>query len=276
MNPRALAAWSAAALVVALGTTNPWYRGLVALAAAALLARHALPGARLRPLSMLVLAAVGGTTLLNPLVGHVGDDVLFTLPPGLPVLGGPVTLEGAVFGAVAGLGIAAAVLAVAPLSLAVESHDLVNALPNLLSRTGAAVSASLNLVPGIARGYTAIREAQLMRGWRPGGPLSWGEVLVPTLLTALEDSVQLAEAMEARAYGSGPRTSFAKPAWSTRDTLVVAGSVASAAAFLVGRALGAAADWHAYPSLTVPQLDLPLLAACLLLFLPVALAPRWR
>ena len=275
MNPRALAAWSAAALVVALGTTNPWYRGLVALAAAALLARHALPGARLRPLLGLVLAAVVGTTLLNPLVGHVGEDVLFTVPPALPVLGGPVTLEGAVFGAVAGLGIAAAVLAVAPLSLAIESHDLVNALPDPLSRTGAAVSASLNLVPGIARGYTAIREAQLMRGWRPAGPFGWGEVLVPTLLTALEDSVQLAEAMEARAYGSGRRTNFAKPAWSGRDHVILAGAAAAAVAFLAGRALGAAADWHAYPSLTAPQLDLPLLAACLLLFLP-ALARRWR
>jgi energy-coupling factor transport system permease protein len=274
MNPRALAAWSAAALVVALGTTNPWSRGLVALAAIALLARHSLPGARVRPLLSLVLVALAGTTVINPLVGHVGDDVLVTLPPGIPVLGGPVTLEGIAFGAVAGLGIAAAVLAVAPLSLAVESHDLVNALPDLLSRTGAAVSASLNLVPGIARGYTAIREAQVMRGWRPRGLLSWGEVLVPTLLTALEDSVQLAEAMEARAYGSGRRTSFVRPAWNGRDTLVFAGAAAAAAAFLVGRALGAAADWHAYPSLTVPQLD-PLLLACLLLFLP-ALTPRWR
>jgi energy-coupling factor transport system permease protein len=99
-------------------------------------------------------------------------------------------------------------------------------------------------------------------------------VLVPTLLTALEDSVQLAEAMEARAYGSGRRTSFVRPAWNGRDTLVFAGAAAAAAAFLVGRALGAAADWHAYPSLTVPQLD-PLLLACLLLFLP-ALTPRWR
>jgi energy-coupling factor transport system permease protein len=275
MNPRALAAWSAAALVVALGTTNPWYRGLVALAAAALLARHALPGARLRPLLALVLVSVAVTTVLNPLVGHVGEDVLFTLPAGLPVLGGPVTLEGTVFGGVVGLGIAAAVLAVAPLSVVVESHDLVNALPNVLSRTGAAVSASLNLVPGIARGYSAIREAQLMRGWRPGGPLSWGEVLVPTLLTALEDSVQLAEAMEARAYGSGPRTSYARPAWTARDTLVVVAAGAAAAGFLIGRALGAAADWHAYPALTVPGLDPAVFAACLLLFFP-ALAPRWR
>ena len=260
---------------MALGTTNPWYRGLVALAAAALLARWALPGARLRPLLGLVVAAVAGAAILNPLVGHVGDDVLFTLPPALPVLGGAVTLEGAVFGLVAGLGIAAAVLAVAPLSLAVESHDLVNALPDQLHRTGAAISASLNLVPGLARGYTAIREAQVMRGWRPGGPLTWGEVLVPTLLTALEDSVQLAEAMEARAYGSGPRTSFSKPAWRRRDSLAVAGAAVAVTVFLLGRALGLAADWHAYPSLTAPELDLPVLAACLLLFVP-ALGRRWR
>jgi len=261
---------------VALGTTNPWYRGLVALAAAALLARRALPGARVRPLLRLVVAAVAGAAILNPLVGHVGEDVLVTLPPALPVLGGPVTLEGAVFGLVAGLGIAAAVLAVAPLSLAVESHDLVNALPDQLNRTGAAVSAALNLVPGLARGYAAIREAQVMRGWRPGGPLTWGEVLVPTLLTALEDSVQLAEAMESRAYGSGRRTSFSKPRWRLQDSLVVAAAGVAVSVFVAARALGAAADWHAYPSLTVPELDLPVLAAGLLLFVPALIPASGR
>lgn len=259
--------------MVALGTTNPAYRGVVALAGLALLLRGRLPGARLRPLAAVLAFGWVAAVVLNGLLGHLGQDVLFSLPPWIPVLGGPVTVEAAAYGAGAGLGIVAATLAVAPLSLCVESHDLVNALPSFFARTGAAVSASLNLVPGVARSYSAIREGQQFRGWRPGGPAAWGEVLVPTLLTAIEDSVQLAEAMEARAYGSGPRTSFAAPGWRRQDTLLALSAALVAAAFLAARQLGLAADWHAYPALTAPALDPLPLAACLLLFIP---AVRWR
>jgi energy-coupling factor transport system permease protein len=273
MNPRALAAWSLAGLVVALGTTNPYYRGLVALAGAALLLRRSRPGARLRPLFLLLVGATLGAALLNPLLSHIGDDVLFSLPGWIPVAGGPITAEAAVFGLVAGLGIVASVLAVAPLSLAIESHELINALPRVLERTGTAVSASLQLVPGIARSYTAIREGQLLRGWKPGGPAAWGEVLVPTLLTAIEDSVQLAEAMEARAYGSGLRTSFAVSAWRASDTALVLSAAAVGGGFLLARALGAGGDWHVYPRLAAPELEPALVALGMLLFLP---AVRWR
>jgi energy-coupling factor transport system permease protein len=276
VNPRALAAWSLAGLVVALGTTNPYYRGLVALAGIALLRSRARPEARLRPLFLLLLSAAVGAALLNPLLSHLGDDVLFSLPGWIPVAGGPITAEAAVFGLVAGLGIVASALAVAPLSLAIESHELINALPRFLDRTGTAVSASLHLVPGIANSYTAIREGQLLRGWRPGGPAAWGEVLVPTLLTAIEDSVQLAEAMEARAYGSGPRTSFTVAHWRTSDTVLLLASVAVAGGFLLARALGAGGDWHAYPRLTAPELQPFLLALCLLLFVPALPWPNRR
>ena len=256
-----------------MGTTNPYYRGLVALAGVALLLSRARPGARLRPIFLLLLGAAAGAALINPLLSHVGDDVLFSLPAGIPVAGGPITAEAAVFGLVAGLGIVASALAVAPLSLAIESHELINALPRFLERTGTAVSASLHLVPGIARSYTAIREGQLLRGWKPGGPAAWGEVLVPTLLTAIEDSVQLAEAMEARAYGSGPRTSFTVSRWAASDTALLLAAAAVAGGFLLARALGAGGDWHAYPRLALPELQPFLLALCLLLFLP---AVQWR
>ena len=245
----------------------------MALAGLALLLARRRPGRSLRPLLGVLGVALVTASVLNALLGHLGEDVLLTLPAGIPVIGGTVTVGGLLFGLDAGLGIAAAGLAVAPLSLAVESHDLVNALPRLLERTGAAISASLNLVPGISRGFTAIREGQQLRGWRPGGPGSWGEVLVPTLLTAIEDSVQLAEAMEARAYGSGPRTSFGQARWRAADTVLVAASAVVAAGFLLARQQGLAGDWHAYPGLSLPDLQPAPLLLCLLLFLP---ALRWR
>src|SRR5665811_724175 len=134
-----------------------------------------------------------------------GAHAFLALPAGIPVLGGPLTIEAVLFGASTGVGIAAAVLAAAPLSLVLLPNSLVDALPSGLARTGAAIGTALNLIPGIARSATEIRDAQRMRGWRSRRLREWPDLAVPVVLTALEGSITLAEAMEARGYGSGVR-----------------------------------------------------------------------
>jgi energy-coupling factor transport system permease protein len=274
MNPRALAAGSASCLVLALGTTNPVYRALaLAMTLTVLLAtarRRQAVGALAVGLGVLTLFAGA----LNALLAHVGADVLFELPAWLPGLGGVVTLEGLAAGVVAGLGLAAAIAAVAPLSLSQEPHELIDALPAALNRTATALAASINFVPAITRSFTAVHEAQLMRGWRPRGPRSWGDVVVPVVLTAIEDSIQLAESMEARAFGSGPRSHFALRRWTPLDVATVFGALAAAGVFVASRLAGWAADWAPYPYLTAPDFSPPVIAASLLLLVPVA--SRWR
>ena len=56
---------------------------------------------------------------------------------------------------------------------------------------------------------------------------------MPVVLTAIEDSVLLAEAMEARGFGAGRRTSYATTTWTRRDVppinpILVAGCLALA------------------------------------------------
>jgi energy-coupling factor transport system permease protein len=274
MHPRALAAWSASCLVLALGTTNPAYRALALIAALAVGFAIARSGEALRRLVLGLALLTLATGLLNTLVAHVGADVIFELPGWVPGIGGPLTLEGLVAGLAAGLGLAAAVAAVAPLSLGSQAHELVDALPAALNRTGSALAASFNLVPAVARSFTAVHEAQRMRGWRPGGPRSWGEIVLPVVLTAIEDSIQLAESMEARAFGSGPRSHFVVRRWTGLDVAVALGAAAAALVFVGARVTGLASDWEPYPFLTLPAVDPLVAAAALLLFLPVA--SRWR
>src|SRR5437868_5394005 len=184
MNARAVAAWSAACLFVALSTTNPAYRASVLGATlAALLAspRHA----RARPLLIFVVLAGALGTLLNLVVSHVGTTVMFELPDGIPAIGGPYTVEALAFGASTGVTLAAAALAVAPFSLQLGPEEILDALPGFLSRTGSALTASLNLVPAVGASFVAVTEAQRLRGWRPRGPRSWAEVVVPVVLTAI-------------------------------------------------------------------------------------------
>jgi energy-coupling factor transport system permease protein len=268
VNARALGAWSAAGLVLAVATPNPAFRLLIALAGLALVGFRARRDVHRRGLALFLLFAVLGSAAFNFVLAHAGDDVVLSVPGWVPALGGPLTLEALAFGLAAGIGMAAAVLVVAPFSVCLEPHQVVDALPRALQRTGTTLSASLNLVPAMARSYVAIQEAQRMRGWKPS-LRSLPEVMVPTVLTAMEDSIQLAEAMEARAYGSGPRTTFEPETWGWRETVVAACAAGAVALFL----LLPPPAWFAYPGLTMPRLEPAAVIACLLLLAPVLL---WR
>jgi energy-coupling factor transport system permease protein len=272
MNARAVAAWSACCLFVVLSTTNPVYKVLVLAAAVSVLAA----GAGLRRIrALLVAVLLIGTfaTLLNFVSAHLGATVLFGLPAQIPALGGPYTLEAMVFGTVGGITIAAAILSAAPFSLVLDSHEVMDALPAPLSRTGVAIAASLNLVPAVATSFIQVTDAQRLRGWEPRGPRSWMEVVVPVVLTTVEGSIQLAESMEARGFGSGARTTLTPHSLRRSDWLVVAASGVALGAFAVARATGWAADWFPYPTLTLPTIHPVPIAACLLLLTPVLV---WR
>jgi energy-coupling factor transport system permease protein len=271
VNARAVAAWSACSLFVILSTTNPVYKVIVLAAAVSVLAAAGLR--RIRALLVAVLFIGTFATLLNFVSAHLGATVLFALPSQIPALGGPYTLEAMVFGAVGGITIAAAILSAAPFSLLLDSHEVMDALPAPLSRTGVVIAASLNLVPAVATSFIQVTDAQRLRGWKPRGPRSWMEVVVPVVLTSVEGSIQLAESMEARGFGSGARTTMASHALRRSDWLVVAASGVALAAFAVARATGWAADWFPYPTLTLPTIHPVPIAACLLLLAPVLV---WR
>jgi energy-coupling factor transporter transmembrane protein EcfT len=268
ISTRALAAWSAAGLVIALSTSNPIYRAVVLLCALNLLLARGRRGSG----SRLLIAGIGiaalVATLVTLLLSHTGTHVLLRLPGAIPAIGGPLTLEALAFGLSTGLGIAAAMMAVAPLTLISQPHELVDALPPALARTGAAIGAALNLIPGTVRSAAEIRDAQRMRGWRARRVVDWPAVAVPVVLTAIEGSLTLAEAMESRAYGAAARTHFGIQVWSRFDTVVAASALLAAAAFLGLTLSGAAPGWFPFPVLTAPAVNVPAVLCCALLVLP--------
>jgi len=272
VSARAVAAWSIACMFIALFSTNPGYKILVLAAALTALAAH-VGLRRLRRLATGVGLIAAFDALLNFVSAHVGGTVLFVLPDWLPAVGGPYTLEALGFGIANAITIAALIFSAAPFSLMLQPQDVLDALPGALSRTGSAIAASMNLVPSVANSFAEVSEAQRLRGWKPRGPRSWAEVVVPVVLTSAESSIQLAESMESRGFGAGPRTSFYHPAFNRNDWWLVAASAAAVAGFVIAHAAGSAADWYAYPLLTAPSIALPGVAACLLLFTPVV---TWR
>src|SRR5579864_5142638 len=268
MNARAVAAWSAACLFITLATSNPAYKAVVLAAALSALAAGA--GRRNTRRVLVGVALIASFAIvLNFVSAHLGTTVLFALPATLPGVGGAYTLEALASGAAGGLTIAAAILAAAPFSVILRSHDVMDALPSALARTGTAIAASLNLVPTFATSFSEVMEAQRLRGWRPRGPRSWAEVVVPVVLTSVEGSIQLAESMEARAFGSGGRTSMQAVKLGRRDWFVIGASALAILLFVGAHAAGWAADWAPYPTLSPPAVDVRPLLACLLLFAPV-------
>jgi energy-coupling factor transport system permease protein len=269
MSSRAFAAWSAAALVVVLTSTNPVYRALVLLVALNVLLGLRRADAPLGPLFIVVGVAGLVAALLNAALSHTGAHVLFTVPEPFPVIGGPVTAEALVYGADVALGIAAAVLAIAPLSRVLYPHDLIDAFPRQLQRTAALTGAALNLVPAVARNAVAINEAQRMRGSGGTRLRDWHAVAAPVVLSALDDSLQLAEAMDARGFGSGPRTCYSTTRAGRAGAAVIACALAAVALIVVARLTGGAPDWYPFPVATMPAVAVMPVLACLLLAAPL-------
>jgi energy-coupling factor transport system permease protein len=269
VNARALAVWSAAALLVVLSSTNPAYRVLVLLVALNVLLRLRRLDAPLRPLLILVAVAGVVAIIVDTALSHTGVHPLVTVPQQVPGLGGPITAEAILYGLDVAIGLAAAVLCVAPLSRVLHPHDLIDAFPTPLQRTAALVGAALNLVPGVARSAVAISEAQRMRGG-PGTRLrDWHSVAAPVVLSALDDSLQLAEAMEARGFGNGARSRYSTTRIDLASAAVLACAVAAAALTVAARVTGALVDWYPFPTATVPDVAVLPVIACLLLAAPL-------
>ena len=200
LNARAWLVWIAAALLVAMLATNPLYLVIVLLCAAIVRAGFGAGGTSL-PVWRFGVTVVAFSTVYNALLTHFGDTVLVTLPRALPLVGGPVTLEAAAFGATRGLALWALFAVVAVLNDVVSPYELVRLTPRFLRSAGLVVSIMLAFVPQTIKSLRQVREAQAIRGHRLRGVRDLTALLVPLMTDSLEKAVQLAEAMEARGYG---------------------------------------------------------------------------
>ncbi|MEI2690287.1 MAG: energy-coupling factor transporter transmembrane component T [Anaerolineae bacterium] len=197
--------WLGAAIVALSLTRNPFYLALLLLCIAAvsraLRSRTETPALPL-PLLRLALFIVALSALFNAATAHFGQTVLFTLPAGIPLLGGPVTLEALVFGAINGLVLVGFLAAFNVLYQALPTHALIRMIPRALFPVAVVVSIAISFVPATLEQFYQIRDAQRMRGHQVRGLRDGLPLLMPLLVGGLERALQLAEAMTARGYGS--------------------------------------------------------------------------
>jgi energy-coupling factor transport system permease protein len=142
------------------------------------------------------------STFFNVLTAHVGQTVLFALPGNWPLIGGPFTLEAALYGFLNGLRLIALLSFFMTFNTIVPVSQLTGLVPGALHETALVVLIAITFVPETIRQFKRIRDAQSIRGHRLSGIRAWRPIVIPLLITALERALNLAETMVARGYGS--------------------------------------------------------------------------
>lgn len=206
LDARSWLAWGLTAMVVASTTRNPLYLALLGLITAVVgTARGSdqadAPRAILSPLRFATLA-IPFSAFFNALMVQTGETSLFRLPDWLPLIGGVITLEGLAFGALSGLVLTVIFSAFSVFNQMTAVHDLVGLAPRAFHEAGVVISIALTFVPQTIRSLGRIRQAQAVRGHRLRGLRDWPPIVVPLLVSGLERSMGLAEAMVARGYGA--------------------------------------------------------------------------
>ena len=222
-NPLAWCAWAIAALAAAFIDRSPFLQALLLL----VVINGWLPyrGRRGSMYWKVGAALAVVPVLFSAALSRFGHHPLFTLPP-IPIIGGAWTWEAVACGASTGVALLLTVAVFGLLPSTVRSADLLSLLPQPLYRAGTAVALSLAFAPKTAASFQAIREARRLRGHRTGWRSAPG-LLVPLLLTTLEQALQYGESLDARGYGSGRRSRYQPLRWSGRDATAIAASLAA-------------------------------------------------
>lgn len=195
--------WLLAAAVLVMMTRNPLYTLILLLAVKLVDMVCARPDAAFKlPLLRIGAVLLLLATLFNALFVHVGSTVLFRIPSGWPWVGGPVTVEAAVYGAVNGLMLLTLLALFTTFNNIVTTGELVRFAPRALRDLAVVVLIAITYMPETMNQLKRIREAQAIRGHRVQGIGDWRPVLIPLLIGGLERAMSVAEAMVARGYGS--------------------------------------------------------------------------
>lgn len=202
-DPRAWAVWLLAGTVLTMSTRNPLYLLLllaISRVVDAVCARPMSP--RMLPFWRMSITIILFSVLFNMLMAHAGNTVLLRLPENWWLIGGPITLEAAVYGFVSGLSLVTLLSFFLAFSRIVPPHRLIQLAPRALHELGLVTLIALTFLPQTIQQQRRIREAQAIRGRQLNGFAGLRPVVIPLLVAALERSLNLAETMVSRGFGA--------------------------------------------------------------------------
>ncbi len=204
--------WLINTIIFILSTRNPIYLSLVLIALFVLGDRKAKVqhrktwiGLNLRFLISMVLIS----SLVNGLFTHLGQTKLFHFPSNWLLIGGDITLESLIYGVINGLIIGSLYLSFNILNLALSVKQLSRLIPRAFHPIGMTATLALTFFPSIQQRAREIKEAQMIRGNPMKKMSDWLPILLPLIVTSLEDAIILSESMTSRGFHAVPSRNHA-------------------------------------------------------------------
>jgi len=211
MNPLSKLVWGVGILVLSLIFNHPLYV-LLLLAAVLFLVLLARVWREWSSAMRLALWLGISIIVINALVSYHGSHVLLEAPFTLPVIGTPkITVEAIAFGAVMALRLFVIISTFVLINLTVHPDEIMAILLKLKFPYKSVLITSLatRFMPCLIEDIGRIGDAYRARGLELDTG-SWlariknrAQIILPLLANSLEKAVQIAEAMEARAFGTG-------------------------------------------------------------------------
>ncbi|TJY38944.1 energy-coupling factor transporter transmembrane protein EcfT [Cohnella pontilimi] len=223
------------------------------------------------------LSALLFLLVLNPLVSHRGRTVLFYWGDI------PITLESVVYGVTMACSLMNLVTLFISYRILITEHKFLYLFARVSPKAALLTMMASGLVPRLRRRMQELMIVQKTRGISvTQGSLvlraRHGTRLVGNLLSwALEDALQTADSMQARGYGTGPRSAYPAFRFRVRDGAAAAGLLIAAAVifFLWSRGNGYLTIYPRLGSVSLSNGDISVLVVYIL-FLLLPLGWEWR
>ena len=254
LHPLAALTYLGTLLVLALAFTNPLY--LLGILLVVVLAIRAVDGLEAwESYLKIVLFMMVLVMIINPLVVHAGQTIIWH-GPRVPVFGRlTISLEAICYGAAMSVRLLDIISVFCLYNQIVHPDKALNLFSRFAGKSVLVISLATRMFPAMVRELESVRGVQQMRGvdFDKGSAKEkvrkYSSLVNILLLSSLEDSLEIAESMQARAFGSGPRTCYTRNLWRPRDVLFLTGSACALGAGIWGLL-------HGFGGFTFyPQLD---------------------
>ena len=196
--------------------------------------------------------------LINTLASQHGSTILYSITE-IPIFGTiKITLESLFFGLGMSLRLLSIISAFAIITLTINPDDLLQTILSLKFpyRTILTTTIAIRFIPCLLSDLDTMQDSIRMRGYQMGGKhfisrIKRRAVLLPPLLSnSLERSIQSAEAMESRGFGSSGKKTFYKTIQTTiTDYFFILLSISLFVLFIIMWILNIG-TYNYYPTLT--------------------------
>ncbi len=208
--------------------------------------------------------------LINPLISHAGVTALAYFPDG-----NPLTLESIIFGAAAALLMSSAVNWFFCVSVIMTSDRIIYLFGRIAPGLALLISMTLSFVGKLSAHYKSIRAVQLVNGEKKSGLLyrlrASVRMISSLIQWALENSVDTADSMKSRGYGTGRRTSYHNFRIRTADVILTVFFLLTDAVIIAANA--SELIWFSYYPITSVSVDSLQAAGVFVLFGLMCLVP---